>query len=201
LGSAINDRFHQDLVAAIPHLRGFARILARNPEVADDLVQDTVARALSNSHQFTPGTNFSAWIFTILRSIYLNNVRRQRLQPVPLDPEAAERIAVPASQDKHLDFTDLLRAFDQLSHDHQEVLVLIAASGFTYDEAAAICGCPVGTVKSRLSRARRELAEVLEGNPETPNPRSVRPADSYPKGMFKPGGMSRRPAKYNQTMT
>ncbi len=136
-------------------------MLTRDLEAADDLVQDTIARALSAAHQFAAGTNFDAWIFTILRSINLNNARRQRLQPLPIDQDTIERVGIPATQDGQVDFSDFLRAFDTLSEEHREVLVLIGASGFTYDEAAEICRCPVGTVKSRLSRARRELAEAM----------------------------------------
>ncbi len=170
VGAPVSDQFKKDLLDSVPHLRGFARILTKDAERADDLVQDTLVRALGCAHQFTPGTNFKAWMFTILRSINLNNLRRLKFQPISIDELGVERASVPASQERHLDFTDFLAAFRQLSPDQQEVLVLVGASGFSYEQTAEICGCAVGTVKSRLSRARHTLAAALLGHPPEPLP-------------------------------
>jgi RNA polymerase sigma-70 factor (ECF subfamily) len=154
--------FHNELTTIVPHLRAFARSLTQDADSADDLVQDTIVRAMDARQQFTPGTNFKAWMFTILRNLHVNGLRR-KYRTQPLDDVSASLHSVPAAQDSSLEYADLRRALAQLSHDQREVLVLVGATGFSYEEAAAICGCAVGTIKSRLSRARRELFRLMVG--------------------------------------
>ena len=155
----------EDLLACIPHLRAYARFLTGNRERADDLVQDALVRALTASHQFQAGTNLKAWIFTILRNLFYNEIRKNRLKVQSIDDIPGEGPATPPTQDVNLEFADFRRAFWQLGQSQREVLIMVGASGLSYEEAAAICGCAVGTIKSRVSRARRELLKILqEGN-------------------------------------
>jgi RNA polymerase sigma-70 factor (ECF subfamily) len=154
-----------DLLACIPHLRAYARFLTGNRERADDLVQDALLRALTAAHQFQPGTNLKAWIFTILRNLFYNEIRKNRLKVQSIDDLAGDGPSTPATQEANLEFADFRRAFWQLGQAQREVLIMVGASGLSYEEAAAICQCAVGTIKSRVSRARRELLKILqEGN-------------------------------------
>ena len=141
------------------HVRAFARSLTRNREEADDLTHDAVVRALGAMNQFTPGTNFKAWIFTILRNLYYNGRRRQSSRFSSIDDMPGLEPSVEPSQESALAFNDFRRAFFQLTDVHREVLTLVGAGGLSYEEAAAVCECRVGTVKSRVSRARAELKE------------------------------------------
>jgi RNA polymerase sigma-70 factor (ECF subfamily) len=152
--------FQAALVEVLPHLRAFARYLTRRREQADDLVNDTVVRALSAAEQFHPGTNFRAWMFMILRNLYYNQGRKNRSM-VPIDDTETSLLSVPPSQQAALEFCDFRRAFLQLGDDHREVLILVGASGLSYEEAAQVCNCAVGTIKSRVSRARNELVRLL----------------------------------------
>ena len=155
----------QDLIACVPHLRAFARFLTGNRERADDLVQDTIVRALTAAHQFQRGTNLKAWMFTILRNQHYNDVRKARVRLQSLDDPSIDEPAAAPSQEARLEFGDFRRAFWQLAENQREVLILIGASGLSYDEAARICNCPTGTIKSRVSRARRELLATLRDGP------------------------------------
>lgn len=150
------------LLDVIPHLRAFARSLTRNRDQADDLTHDTVVRALAAINQFTPGTNFKAWMFTILRNLYYNECRKRWIKSTPIDEMAGDEPSIGPSQEANLEFSDFRRAFWQLNADQREVLILVGASGFSYEEAAEVCNCRVGTVKSRVSRARAELKQILE---------------------------------------
>jgi RNA polymerase sigma-70 factor (ECF subfamily) len=163
--------FRTALVECIPHLRAFARSLTRNREQADDLVHDAAVRALAAESQFCPGTNFKAWIFTILRNLYYNRWREHRVRSALLeDPAlASERVGPP--QEVVLKVRDFKRAFWQLGQDQREALILVGASGMSYEEAAAICQCPVGTVKSRVSRARQQLMQPHSSSPAYDNDR------------------------------
>jgi len=153
----------KDLLACVSHLRAFAWFLARNRDRADDLIQDTIVRALTAAHQFRVGTNLKAWMFTILRNLHYNEVRKNRVQIQSLDDPLAYEPAVLPSQVASLEFGDFRRAFWQLADDRREALILIGASGLSYEEAAKVCDRPKGTVKSRVSRARRELLQIMEG--------------------------------------
>lgn len=164
--------FHAELTMLLPHMRAFARSLTGDADRADDLVQDTILRALKARAQFQPDTHFRAWVFTILRNHWVSQMRRKPFLGLSLDEEGAPELGCPAGQDDVLMLTDLRRALARMSPDHREVLLLVGANGFSYEEAAVICGCAVGTVKSRVSRARRELARDLEGRPALAAPAS-----------------------------
>jgi len=151
----------EEILACLPQLRAFARSLARDRDQADDLVQDAIVRAISSAGQYSPGTNFKAWMFTILRNLYFNSFRRKYLMR-PLEPSDLETHSAAPTQLAGLDYRDFKRAFNELPADQREALVLVGADGFKYEEAAAISGCAVGTMKSRVSRARRELEAKLD---------------------------------------
>jgi RNA polymerase sigma-70 factor (ECF subfamily) len=178
--------FRAALVECIPHLRAFARSLTRDRELADDLVHDAAVRALAAAHQFCPGTNFKAWIFTILRNLYYNEGRRDRSKNVPFEEATVVEHSIPATQEIALEFSDFKRAFWHLGEDHREVLILVGASGLSYEEAAEVCGCAVGTIKSRVSRARQELARLLAG------PATDRPAPAATRTSDDAGGRQGR---------
>jgi RNA polymerase sigma-70 factor, ECF subfamily len=145
----------------LPALRAFAITLSRNTATADDLVQDTILKAWTNMDRFEPGTNLRAWLFTILRNTYYSDLRKRRREVPDPDGLHAGALSVAPVHDDKLAFAEFRRAFDQLSPEHREVLVLIGASGFSCDDAAKMMGVAVGTVKSRASRARRRLSELL----------------------------------------
>lgn len=168
--------FNAELTLMLPHMRAFARSLAGNADRADDLVQDTILRALKAHAQFHPGTHFRAWIFTILRNHWVSEMRRRPFLGPSLDAEGAPELGRPPDQDDALMLADLRRALARMSPDHRDVLVLVGAQGFSYEEAAAICGCAVGTVKSRVSRARRELLRDLDGPPPCTERPAARPS-------------------------
>ncbi|MBK5265275.1 MAG: sigma-70 family RNA polymerase sigma factor [Alphaproteobacteria bacterium] len=158
-----DQEFKEKLAAAIPQLRAFARSLSRNVDLADDLVQETMLKAWSARGRFDAGTNFKAWSFTILRNSFYSITRRYRFQG-EWDDLAAERAsAAPPSQDMHMQLNDVLRALQQLPVAQREALVLVAAAGLPYEEVAEICGVAIGTVKSRVTRARTALKEIYDG--------------------------------------
>ena len=150
-----------EIVTLLPSMRAFAISLTRNVAAADDLVQDTIVKAWTNIDKFTPGTNLTAWLFTILRNTFYSD-RRKHKREVP-DPDGlhATKLAVKPDHDGKLAFSDFRRAFDQLSVEHREVLILVGGSGFSTEEAAEMMGVAAGTVKSRASRARKRLAELM----------------------------------------
>jgi RNA polymerase sigma-70 factor, ECF subfamily len=157
------DEFKAGLIECLPHLRAFARLLSRDSVWAEDLVQDTVVQALANRGQFHPGTNLRGWLIIILRNRFFNEARRSsRKSEISAEP-LGDIAAVDGDQETRLEIRDFNRAFRKLPPAQREALVLVGASGFSYDEAAAIAGCPAGTMKSRVSRARRELEQQLNG--------------------------------------
>ncbi|MDI9848671.1 sigma-70 family RNA polymerase sigma factor [Rhodoblastus sp. 17X3] len=149
------------LLAEIPSLRAFALSLAGNSDRADDLVQDTLMKAWSSASSFMEGTNMRAWLFTIMRNTFFSQYRKARREIQDVDGEAAARLVSLPDQLAHLDLADFRFQLDRLPADQREALVLIGASGFSYEEAAEICGCAVGTIKSRVNRARHRLMELL----------------------------------------
>jgi RNA polymerase sigma-70 factor (ECF subfamily) len=159
----VNDRadFTAGLMKALPSLRAFAISLSGRAERADDLVQDTLMRAWANADSFQPGTNLNAWLFTILRNLFHSEYRKRRREVQDEDGVYASRLSVQASQDAHLDVQDFRLALEMLPPDQREALLLVGASGFSYEEAADICQCAVGTIKSRVNRARSKLSELL----------------------------------------
>lgn len=157
----IEPELRDELLAAVPSLRAFAISLSGSVDRADDLVQDTLMRALANIHRFQRGTNLNAWLFTILRNLFHSEFRKRRREVE--DPEGAHaaRLASQPEQLPHLDFEDFRAALARLPADQREALLLVGASGFSYEEAAEICECAVGTIKSRVNRARNRLSEML----------------------------------------
>jgi RNA polymerase sigma-70 factor, ECF subfamily len=154
-------RFKDELLSEIRNLRAFAISLCGSVTLADDLVQESLLRAWSNSEKFQPGTSLRAWLFTILRNIYYSNYRKRAREVQDSDGFHAGRLTVPGNQESHLDLEDFRRALTMLPAEQREVLTLIGASGLSYEEAAAICEVGIGTIKSRLSRARAKLVELL----------------------------------------
>ncbi|MGJ0391316.1 MAG: sigma-70 family RNA polymerase sigma factor [Methylocystis sp.] len=150
-----------DLIAAIPSLRAFAISICGNSDRADDLVQETLVKAWGSLGSFSEGTNLTAWLFTILRNIYYSEFRRRRRETPDPDGEIAARLVAPESQNAHMEFLDFREALQKLPLDQREALILVAAQGMSYEEAAEICGCAPGTMKSRVNRARNRLAELM----------------------------------------
>ena len=146
--------------AEIPHLRRFARYVVRDVDRADDLVQECLTRAIAKLHTWTPGTNLRAWLFVILKNCHINEVRRER--PNGEMPDDHPLLSVAANQDAHINLLEVRDAFLRLSEEHREVLLLVAIEGLRYEEAAAILKLPLGTVRSRLSRARQALRDALQ---------------------------------------
>jgi RNA polymerase sigma-70 factor (ECF subfamily) len=161
--SAERDKaFHQELVVLIPQLRAFARTLCGDPTAADDLAQDAMLKAWNARASFEMGTNMKAWTFMILRNQFYSEKRRSWRQS-QLDQETAERTLVAVDDpESPVALDELRQGLAMLPPEQREALVLVGAGGFAYEEAAAICDCAVGTVKSRVSRARRALQAVLE---------------------------------------
>jgi RNA polymerase sigma-70 factor (ECF subfamily) len=150
-----------DLLSVIPNLRAFAVSLCGNLDRADDLVQETLVKAWSNIGTFVEGTNLRAWLFTILRNIYYSEYRKRRREVADPDGTFAAKLATAPAQSGHMDLLDFRAALQQLPSDQREALILIGASGLSYEEAAGICGCAIGTMKSRVNRARSRLADML----------------------------------------
>lgn len=150
-----------ELATHLGALRAFGFSLTRNMAAADDLVQDTIVKAWTNIDKFAVGTNLRAWLFTILRNTYYSSLRKRRREVPDPDGIHSGRLFVKPDHDGRLAFADFQRAFDQLSAEHREVLTLVGASGFTCEEAAGMMGVAVGTVKSRTSRARKRLSELM----------------------------------------
>ena len=154
--------FRRELEAVVPHLRAFARGLCGRADMADDLVQETLLKAWAARERFEPGTSMRAWTFVILRNAYLTDMRRSRFRG-EYDESAAERILVaPADQEEPIHLADLHRALLTLPAERREALLLVGAGGFSYEEAAQICGCAVGTIKSRVGRARATLTRMID---------------------------------------
>jgi RNA polymerase sigma-70 factor (ECF subfamily) len=153
--------FKRELTEVVPHLRAFARGLCGRPDMADDLVQETLLKAWAAQDRFEPGTSMRAWTFVILRNAYLTDMRRNRFRG-DYDEGVAERIlTAPAGQEEPIHLSDMHRALLTLPPERREALLLVGAGGFSYEEAAEICGCAIGTIKSRVGRARATLNTML----------------------------------------
>ncbi|MFP3920881.1 MAG: sigma-70 family RNA polymerase sigma factor [Dichotomicrobium sp.] len=151
----------------IPRLRRFARFLTRDAEHADDVVQECLLRAVDKIDSWQAGTNLRAWLFTILKNI-LRNESRSHGRFVATDPQTEHgdlTVLVPAGQEAHMALLEVNEAFLKLSDEHREVLLLVAIDGLKYEEASVVLGLPVGTIRSRLSRARHELNCKIDGHP------------------------------------
>lgn len=159
--TAPTEKFQVELTKLLPNLRAFARSLTRSSDQADDLVQEALMKAWRNWQQFAPDSNLKAWMFTILRNAYLSERRKRKNEVQDVDGEYASQVSVKAEQPGHMDMIDFQAAFAQLLPEHKEALILIGAEGFSYEEAALMCGCAVGTMKSRVNRARNKLAQIM----------------------------------------
>lgn len=155
--------FKRELAAMLPHLRAFGRSLCGNADLADDLVQETMLKAWKAREQYVPGpASMKSWAFVILRNCFLSQMRRKKFT-AEYDEQAAERsLVAPDDQGDSLHLADVQRALLMLPVDQREALILIGAGQLSYEEGAAICGCAVGTMKSRVSRARAALQAILE---------------------------------------
>lgn len=158
---SLNPSVRDAMLSAVPSLRAFAISLCGNVDRADDLVQETLLRAWANIHSFEPGTNMSAWLFTILRNLFRSEYRKRRREVADGDGAYAESMKTQPEQSSRVEFEEFRTALNKLPTDQREALILVGASGFSYEEAAEICGCAVGTIKSRVNRARTRLAELM----------------------------------------
>lgn len=158
----------KEIVEHLPVLRAFAMSLTRDPTLADDMVQDTVEKAWRNFDSFTPGTNMRAWLFTILRNNFYSTVRKRQREVGDSEGVFTSQMSVKPDHDGHLRMEEFRRAFAQLTAEQREALVLVGASGFSYEEAADMCNVAVGTIKSRVSRGRDRLAEIMELDADNP---------------------------------
>ena len=149
------------LVGEMTNLRAFAVSLCGDRERADDLVQETLFKAWNHLDSFREGTNLKAWLFTILRNTYFSERRKRRREVEDADGSYANMLKTQPEQDSRVEFEEFRTALAKLPDDQREALILVGASGFSYEEAAAICGCAVGTIKSRVNRARNRLCELL----------------------------------------
>jgi len=161
LTASSNTQLKAEVIAQIPRLRAFALSLSSNPDRADDLVQETIVKAWRHLGSFAEGSNLGAWLFTILRNSYFSDYRKRRREVQDSDGYFAGELCVAPSQNVHMDLLDFRSALAQLPADQREALIMIGAAGYSYEEAAGICHCAVGTIKSRVSRARGRLAELL----------------------------------------
>jgi RNA polymerase sigma-70 factor, ECF subfamily len=158
--------FRRLLTAAIPNLRAFAISLSARTDTADDLVQETLMKAWNHQDTFKPGTNLRAWLYTILRNEYYSVMRKRRREVEDANDFYAGQLSVSGGQESRVDMAELRTALMKLPADQREAIILVGASGFSYQEAAEICGVAMGTVKSRVSRARARLTTLLEGEPQ-----------------------------------
>jgi RNA polymerase sigma-70 factor (ECF subfamily) len=156
------EAWRDDVISLIPALRAFAWSLSHNAADSDDLVQDTLIKAWTHRARFEPGTNLRAWLFTILRNTYYTNVVRRRREVPDEDGKFAARLSTAPTQEWTVAMRALQAALKQLPDEHREALILVGAAGLTYEEAAEICGCALGTIKSRVNRARARLLRLMD---------------------------------------
>jgi RNA polymerase sigma-70 factor (ECF subfamily) len=171
IGGALSSReilmthaFHDMLIEHLPRLRAYAILMTRNRSAADDLIQETALKALRAEAQFTPGTNFGAWMYRILRNEFISSRRRAKRAPARLEDVSDEVLARKGTQESNFFCGEIIRAMESLQEGQREVLILICASGLSYEEAAEMLQCSVGTVKSRLWRARASMEKLLMGD-------------------------------------
>jgi RNA polymerase sigma-70 factor (ECF subfamily) len=155
------------VVALLPPLRAFAWSLSRNSADADDLVQDTLIKAWAHKDKFEPGTNLRAWLFTILRNTYYTTMVKRRREVADEDGKHAARLSAAPTQEWSVAMKAMQAALQRLPAEHREALVLVGAAGLTYEEAAEICGCALGTIKSRVNRARARLLRIMNAEDAT----------------------------------
>jgi RNA polymerase sigma-70 factor, ECF subfamily len=158
---SIDPTVRDEMLATVPALRAFAMSLCRDVDRADDLVQATLLRAWAHIDSFEAGTNMAAWLFTILRNGFNSEYRKHRREVADVDGVYAASLTSPPEQEAHVELEEFREALGRLPVEQCEALVLVGASGFSYEQAAEICGCAVGTIKSRVNRARSKLGEIM----------------------------------------
>lgn len=168
-----------ELTQHLGPMRAFAMSLTRNSALADDMVQDALVKAWTKIDSFEAGTNMRAWLFTILRNTYYSHHRKARREVADVDGILSEAIAQKPDHDGRLQMRDFNAAFDQLNDEQREALVLVGAAGFSYEDAAETCGVAVGTIKSRVNRARARLADLMSIDDET----AIEMTDSVTAGV------------------
>ncbi|MGV0878741.1 RNA polymerase sigma factor [Martelella sp. FLE1502] len=159
--------FKRDMLKTVPSLRAFAVSLCGHQDLADDLVQDTIMKAWAKQDSFAEGTNIKAWLFTILRNEFYSQMRKSGREIQDSDNVFTERLSTHPAQYGAMDLRDFREALNKLPSDQREAIILVGASGFSYEEAAEICHCAIGTIKSRIARARGKLQELLDITGET----------------------------------
>jgi RNA polymerase sigma-70 factor, ECF subfamily len=166
-----SDRFQRDLIALIPYLRAFSRVLCGRRAIAEDMAQEALAKAWRARERFEIGTNLKAWLFTILRNEFYSHTRKA-WRETHWDDDLGDNIPAPArEQEWAMELSDAARALNALPDIQREPLILVAAGGLSYEEAAGICGTPIGTTKSRVARARAAMTKSLAGSiPLPPRP-------------------------------
>lgn len=164
---ADEESFRDEFVALLPSMRAFARSLCRNRAEADDLAQTAMMNAWRARRSYMPGTNLRAWLYTILRNQYISERRRAATWRTDTSVDDVV-LPSPQNQEATVEMSDVQQALAKLPEEQREALILVGAGGFAYHEAAALCGCAVGTIKSRVARARRALASIL-GEERPPN--------------------------------
>jgi RNA polymerase sigma-70 factor (ECF subfamily) len=187
-----DDSVRRGIIAAIPRLRAVAVSLTGSADRADDLVQETMLRAYANIDKFEPGSNLAAWLFTILRNQFRSEYRKRKREVEDVDGHHVESLTASPEQMGKVEFNELRAALTLLPPEQREALVLVGASGFSYEEAADICGCAVGTIKSRLNRARARLSQLL--SPSGPvSPEGPEPSENSDNGeTFATGDLEQR---------
>lgn len=171
-------RWRDEVLALTPALRAFAWSLCHDAAEADDLVQETLLKAWSHRDRFEPGTNLRAWLFTILRNTFYTTLNHRRREVQDDQGQFAAGLSAQPSQDWSVSVTELRAAMQRLPPEHREALILVGGAGLTYQEAAEVCGCAIGTIKSRVNRARTRLIRLLDGDPagaEAPDPENDQP--------------------------
>jgi RNA polymerase sigma-70 factor (ECF subfamily) len=175
------EAFEAELLAILPRLRGTAFLFTRDRSAADDLLQESLVLAFAAKQRYTPGTNMAGWMYRLMRNRFISLLRRQKAPTVPLDDRAARILRAPGSQEEHITQWELERELAALSVGQREALLLVAAAGHSYVEAAAAMGCTVDTAKTRVSRARAKLrarfreADRPEAGPDVPKPAHASP--------------------------
>lgn len=173
-----DEEFKAELTSLIPHLRAFSRSLCGNATLADDVAQDAMLKAWAARASFKPGSNMKAWAFTILRNQFYS-IKRRSWRATSLDKEVAEQTIVSvADPEQSVHLNELRRGLSMLSEDQREALILVGASGLSYEEAAEICECAIGTIKSRVSRGRKELEVIMKSGKFDDKPDKVRALDA-----------------------
>lgn len=159
------DETYALIVAEIPRLRRYARFLVRDQELADDLVQECLTRAVAKLDTWEVGSNMRAWLFVILHNAYISHWRRVKRSPATVEMSPSDpALAVTGTQEQHLGMIDVQTAFNKLGEDHKQILLMVGVEGLRYEDAAAALDLPVGTVRSRLFRARSALRQLLDGS-------------------------------------